>query len=314
MELSKNNYMKDFRFINNIFYYGCHMPISNGIDKAIIGVNNIGGNCLQIFVSNPMSGKTTDKAIQLYKDQGNNIKELLKQYKTKLFIHSPYTFNFAKGKINDSWNNCYWINYYINELEIADNIGAVGCVIHVGKSLDMNINIATKNMFDGLSYVIEQIKNLKLNSVIILETGAGQGTEMFITNDNSLDNFANFYNLFSYEQKKYIKLCVDTCHIFSAGYCINDLKYCKQFVKEFDEKIGLENLILIHLNDSKKECCSRVDRHENLGKGHIGKGINYFIHFAYSLNIPLVLETPEPDPKEIMAIKEVWRIKRVATK
>ena len=60
------NYIKDLRFVNNTFYYGCHMPVSNGIDKAILGIHNMGGNCLQIFVSNPMSGKVTDKAMQFY--------------------------------------------------------------------------------------------------------------------------------------------------------------------------------------------------------------------------------------------------------
>lgn len=306
------NYIKDLRFVNDIFYYGCHMPISNGIDKAILGIHNMGGNCLQIFVSNPMSGKVTDKAIQFYNKQGNNIQQMLNNMHIKLFIHSPYTLNFAKNKINNSWSSCYWVTALINELEIANSIGAVGCVIHVGKSLDLDINIATNNMYESLLYVIKQIKIKKLNSIIILETGAGQGTEMFLTENNSIDGFANFYNLFTSDEKQYIKTCVDTCHIFSAGYCINSRKVCQQFFDEFQEKIGLEHLTLIHLNDSKKDCCSKVDRHENLGKGHIGIGINAFISFASSLNIPLILETPEPDPKEIIAIKEIERIRKEA--
>jgi deoxyribonuclease-4 len=306
------NYIKDLRFVNNTFYYGCHMPVSNGIDKAILGIHNMGGNCLQIFVSNPMSGKVTDKAMQFYKERGSNIQKMLNEMNVKLFIHSPYTLNFAKDKINNSWASCYWITALINELEIAHHIGAVGCVIHVGKSLDLNIDIATNNMHESLLYVIEQIKIKKLNSIIILETGAGQGTEMFLTENNTIDGFANFYNLFTFDEKQYIKTCVDTCHIYSAGYCISSRKICQQFFAEFQEKIGLENLVLIHLNDSKKECCAKVDRHENLGKGHIGQGINAFISFASSINIPLILETPEPNPKEILAIKEIERIRKEA--
>lgn len=317
MELSVNfkdidYFINKYKFINTEFYYGCHMPVRPSIEKAIIGVNNLGGNCLQIFVSNPMSGNVSDKSITLYRAQANNIKRSLQDNKSKLFIHSPYTFNFAKPKLNNYWLNCYWIRSYLKELEIAHMIGAIGCVIHVGKSLDMSIYEAENNMYESLSFVIEQIKEKKLDSVIILETGAGQGTEMFITDNNSLDKFANFYNKFTNEQKKYIKLCVDTCHIFSAGYCISEPKMCINFFSEFESKIGLEHLVLIHLNDSQKQCNCHVDRHANLGAGMIGlNGIGMFILLSYMLNIPMILETPEPDPKEIIAIKEIAMIKHI---
>ena len=307
-----DNFVNKYKYINTEFYYGCHMPISNKIENAIIGINKMGGNCLQIFVSSPMSGQVTEKAVTYYKENGEHIKQVLKNRKTKLFIHSPYTFNFAKPMLNNYWLNCYWVRSYIKELEIAHNIGATGCVIHVGKSLDMNLKDAENNMYESLSFVIEQIKEKKLNSVIILETGAGQGTEMFLTTNNSLDNFANFYNRFTQEHKNYIKLCVDTCHIFSAGYCISDPKIVIRFFKEFEEKIGIEHLVLVHLNDSKKECNCHVDRHENLGKGMIGlNGIGTFILLSYILNIPLVLETPEPEPNVIVAIRELAMIKQV---
>lgn len=317
MEISVNineldSFASKYKFINTDFYYGCHMPISNKIENAIIGVNKMGGNCLQIFVSSPMSGQVTEKAISYYKQNGDHIKQILKEKKTKLFIHSPYTFNFAKPKLNDYWLNCYWVRSYIKELEIAHNIGAVGCVIHVGKHLDMAYEEAENNMYESLSFVISCIKEKQLNSVIILETGAGQGTEMFLTENNTLDKYASFYNKFSKEQKKYIKLCVDTCHIYSAGYCISDPKIVIKFFKEFEDKIGIEHLVLVHLNDSKKECNCHVDRHENLGKGMIGiNGIGMFILMSYILNIPLVLETPEPEPNEIVAIKELAIIKQI---
>ena len=87
---------------------------------------------------------------------------------------------------------------------------------------------------------------------------------------------------------------------------------CIQFFKEFEAKIGFEHLVLIHLNDSKKICNCRVDRHANLGKGEIGlNGLGTFILLSYMLNIPMVLETPEPNPKEIIAIKEIAMIKYV---
>lgn len=308
------HFINKYRFINNEFYYGCHMPLNNNIENAIIGIKKMGGNCLQIFVSSPLSGKVSDKSLDTYKENSDKIKKIIDKHNVKLFIHSPYTFNFAKPIVNNNWLKCYWVTSYLKELEIAHHIGAIGCVIHVGKSLELDIDEATNNMYHSLSFIIEKIKSLKLNSVIILETGAGQGTEMFITKDNNIDNFANFYNRFNDEQKNYIKLCVDTCHIFSAGYCIKKPKICIQFFTEFERKIGLEHLVLIHLNDSKKDCNCNVDRHENLGSGMIGyNGIGMFILLSYILNIPLILETPEPNPKEIIAIREIELIKQIKT-
>lgn len=308
-----DHFIHKYKYINTVFYYGCHMPVAHNIEHAIIGVNKMGGNCLQVFVSSPMSGRVSEKSYKYYIDNGSYIQSILRKHNTKMFIHSPYTFNFANPIVEpNNWNSCYWVTSYIKELEIAHSIGAVGCVIHVGKSLKNNIVDATNNMYNSLSFVIDHIKQHKLDSVVILETGAGQGTEMFLTSNNSIDNFANFYNMFSREQKKYIKICVDTCHIFSAGYDISKPKKCIQFFNEFESKIGFEYLVLIHLNDSVKECNAHVDRHANLGNGSIGlQGIGTFILMAYMMNIPLILETPEPDPKQIIAIKEIAMIKHL---
>jgi len=306
-------FVNKYKYINNVFYYGCSMQISHKLDNAIIDINKMGGNCLQVFIASPISGRISDKSYDYYLENASKIKEMLNEYQTKLYIHSPYSFNFAKCPINDKdLSSCWWVVAYIKELEIAHNIGAVGCVIHVGKSLDLDIQVATNNMYNSLSYVIKHLKKHKFNSVIILETGAGQGSEMFIATNNSLDNFANFYNLFTNDQKKYIKLCVDTCHIFSGGYDISKPKLCIQFFNEFERKIGLEHLVLIHLNDSVKEYNCNVDRHANLGYGKIGlPGIGTFILMSYMLNIPLILETPEPNPKQIIAIKEIAMIKHL---
>jgi deoxyribonuclease-4 len=315
MNKELDHFINKYKFINTTFYYGSHMSVSHNIIHAIKEIEIIGGNCLQIFVSSPMSGQVSEKSYNYYYDNGKKIQDLLIEKNIKLFIHSPYTFNFAKNICKNDWSSCFWVRSYMRELEIAHNIGATGCVIHVGKSIDLTIEEATENMYNSLSYIIEHIHKNKLESVIILETGAGQGTEMFLTENNSLDNFANFYNRFSKKQKKYIKICVDTCHIYSAGYKINTAKQCVQFFNEFDEKIGLDYLILIHLNESKREYNAHVDRHANLGQGDIGsKGISSFIMIAYMLNIPLILETPEADPKQILAIKEIELIKKIKKK
>lgn len=274
-------------------YYGMHISILPNIFTSFDTILSLGCNALQIFVSNPRTGKINSKSIDWYQKNNEQIKDLIKKYDLKLFIHSSYILNFAKPIIKNSWKNCYWVNSLLTELKVASLIGALGCVIHVGKRLNMNIDDALDNMYDSISYIISEMAKFKLNSKILLETAAGQGTELLVT-DGNIDKIADFYNSFSVKQKNYIKLCVDTCHIFSAGYDIRKKSQVTKFFNEVKKKIGLKYIYLIHLNDSREDFSCRKDRHENLGKGYIGlEGLRYFVKYAKALNIPVILETPD---------------------
>ena len=277
---------------------GCHLP-STDLFKSIDEVNSCGGNFMQIFVTNPMGhisfeninptrGRASPENLKKYKEIGPNIKKHCENNLSKIVVHSPYILNFAK-KFNEKSNE---IQRLLLELRIAHEIGAIGCVIHVGKSLDLDINEATLNMYLSIKYVLNKIREEKLNTILILETAAGQGTEMFVTEDNALDEFANFYHRFSKDDKKIFKLCVDTCHIFSAGFDISSKKKVRYFFILFDKMIGLEHLALIHFNDSKTKYNSHVDRHERIGKGNIGlSGLAEFARQAHRFKIPMCLET-----------------------
>lgn len=268
--------------------YGCHLSGQNifeSIDELVL----FKGNIMQIFVTNPM-GRPAKDALEKYQKLGPKIKEYANKFNIKIVIHSPYTLNFAKEFNIES----YWINIILLDLRIAHEIGAIGCVIHVGKYLDLDINTATQNMYDSLKYIIGIIKKEKLNVKLILETAAGQGTELFVTESNSIDELANFYHRFNKEEKSILKICVDTCHIFSAGFDISTKKKVRYFFILFDKMIGLENLALIHFNDSKTEYNSHKDRHEKIGRGKINlSGLAEFVKQAYRFKIPLVLETHE---------------------
>jgi deoxyribonuclease-4 len=219
----------------------------------------------------------------------------------KLVIHSPYTINIAIK--NNLINISYWIKSIHNELIIANLIGAIGCVIHVGKYLSLDIPDAKKYMYLTLKYLIHRVKSDKLNVFILLETCAGQGTELL----SDFEELALFYNKFNDNDKKVLKICVDTCHIYSAGFDISTKSKVKDFFKLFNEKIGIENLALIHLNDSATVYNSHVDRHQNIGKGSIGfEGLKEFVIFAYKYKIPIILETPNNGYiKEIPWIKNL---------
>jgi len=282
-------------------FIGCHLSSSN-IFKSIDEVNKYGGNFIQIFVTNPM-GRASVDSLKKYKEIGPDIKQYCENNLSKIVVHSPYVLNFAKSFNEES----YEIKRILLELRIAHEIGAIGCVIHVGKSLDLDINKATLNMFLSIKYILDIIRKEKLNTILILETAAGQGTELFVTEENTLDDLANFYHRFTKDDKKIFKLCVDTCHIFSGGFDIGSKKKVRYFFILFDKMIGLEYLALIHFNDSKTEYNSHKDRHEKIGKGHIAlSGLAEFARQANRFKIPLCLETHgEAYTKEIPWILKI---------
>jgi len=262
----------------------------NGIQDAILHAEKIGANCLQIFVSNRV-GRGTKKIL---KKEVDEISSMLAQKKIILFIHSPYVINFAKEFSESSW----WIQLYKKELNIAHEIGAYGCVIHMGKGLGGDVDITNDLFISSIKYFAKHIIESNLTSKVILETPAGQGTEMYST----IEAFIKMYNSFSNEEKKVVKICVDTCHVFSTNYNPED------YLVKIVDKVGIKNVCLIHLNDSKKDKGSCVDRHENIGKGFIPhSSIVKVVKFAKEHHIPMILETPDIDlhAKEIAELSKV---------
>lgn len=257
---------------------GAH--IDNNIDNLIDSVTLVkknGGNCIQLFI-NIMNKKQ-------YKY--DEFKMFLTKNNITCIVHASYTINCSQNWTNHSW----WIRQFIEEIRCAEKIGAIGIVIHLGKQLDLSKEEALNNMYSALLYV--HTETISCDTSIFIETSTGQGSEICY----QLDDLAHFYRkILSHKNsviKNRIKLCVDTCHIFSAGYDIRNANTIEQYLDRFNELIGLENIKLIHLNDSKNDIGQKLDRHENLGNGFIGK--KALLHFAkifIKLNVPIILETP----------------------
>ena len=287
------------------FYFGAHMPGTN-IIKSFEEIQSLGGNFMQIFIDSPY-GKYNANLIQKYLKIGPKIKQHMTDNNLKLVIHAPYTLNYAKDIDYDS------IKFKIicDELIVADKLGAIGCVIHVGKSLDLSIIRATGNMLSSLKHIIAFIKANNLNSKLILETAAGQGTELFVTENNSVSALATFYHMFTEDEKKYLKLCIDTCHIFSAGIDLSTRPKVRNFFKDLKNQQLINNIAVIHYNNSKTEYNSHVDRHAPIGDGNINiSGLSEVLKLAIENNIPCVLETHEEHyEQEIPWIKKMYEKK-----
>jgi deoxyribonuclease-4 len=269
------------------FFFGSHIHVDDfeseeSLEKAAKKVKAAGGNMIQIMLNEPINKKDINKNI-LYK-----FKEYLIKHNIKVVIHSSYMHNMARNWDAHSW----WLNNLESEIKYANYIGAIGVVLHFGKKMDLTKEEAYNNMYTSLVHVNNM--TLKYKHVkIFLETSTGQGSEMCY----KLEDLAHFYKKFSKSENKQlkhrIKLCLDTCHIFSAGYDLRNKLKVKMYLEAFEELVGLRYIGLIHLNDSKVEIGSQVDRHQNIGQGYIGlPGLVEFFKYFKKLKVPIVLETP----------------------
>lgn len=250
------------------------IEINNQLDYII----KMGANTVQLFV---FPDKKYKKYYDLFK------KNLVKKNIIAV-VHASYTINLASNWDEYSW----WITQLISEIELSNYIGAFGVVVHLGKQMELSNEQAYNNMFSSLLYVHNKTIKYK-DTKILIETSSGQGTETCY----KIEDFAYFFKKFSLHRNTNIqdrfRICIDTCHIFSAGYDIKTKKKIDMYLDVFEELIGLKYVALVHLNDSKKDLGSNVDRHENLGLGFIGEiGLKYMVEFFKKINVPIVLETP----------------------
>ena len=225
-------------------YIGAHINRNTTIVKTIKDISNNGGNALQIFVSNPRDSKFPD--IEKYIKEKDDILTYCSNNNFKLIVHGSYTINLANDKINKritDINDRYWIELLIKELEVCELLNAIGVVIHVGKHTTNTYDKGLENMFDSIKYIINHLQvkyENKFNSKLIIETPAGVGTELI----KDVDEFLNFYNKFTLKDKKNLGICLDTAHIWSSGYNIND--YYKKIKKN-----NIKDIVVIHYNNSK---------------------------------------------------------------
>jgi len=279
-------------------YIGAHINKQKTLLNTMADITNNDGNALQFFASNPRSVQLAN--IDKYKEEAPAIIEYCKKNNFKLVIHSPYTINLAKEFKNNSREcdieNCYWIKILMNELILADLLGSIGTVVHVGKYTTLTPQQGLLNMKNALKYIIENMIVLNLKSKIILETPAGQGTEL-LTN---LTDFIDFYNSFSKEERNYLKICIDTAHVWSDGY--NLAEAFELFLKKNNKDIAV-----IHLNNSEKNKGSKVDVHAPLFDGKIPlEDFNTIIRLLKKYNTEpiIILECPSINyNKEINYIK-----------
>ncbi len=258
---------------------GAHMSITNGYAESLKDSRlELDANALQIFLKSPRGGRPKP----LLTEEIEKFHKYKDQYKIEFVVgHSSYLLNLAKEQPNDNWQE----DSLIDDLTRLSHLGGSGLVYHVGKHLTLDKTLATYTLIENLKKLLN--KTSHLNVPLLLENLSGQGTEMGTKLEELkfiIDKVGDPTNL---------KVCLDTCHAFAAGYDLKSVKAVDDFFNNIQDTIGINTVVCFHLNDSKAPCGAHKDRHENLGKGHIGStGIQQFIKLANQHKVPLILETP----------------------
>jgi deoxyribonuclease-4 len=266
---------------------GFHVSISGGISNSVDNALKIGCNAFQIFSRNPRGW--TAKPLQ-----GNDVENFRKKLneskidRDSTFVHMPYLPNLSSSnsKLHKKSTNAL-----IEEMKRCSTLGIPYVILHLGKhgekgkedginQLQKACNSATKN----------RIRDYK-SVMIILENSAGGRNSIGSKFDELgliLDKLKS-----SSSRSNSFGICLDTCHAFAAGYDLRTKEGVNETLDEFRSKIGLSNLKVIHLNDSKEDLNSNRDRHEHIGLGKIGKGgFREFLRHNAVRKLPIIMETP----------------------
>ncbi len=274
---------------------GAHMSVAGGYDQALIRGESIGCTTIQIFTKS--NRQWYAKPIHI--DDAILFKKTLEQSNIKSVIaHASYLINVGSAQKATEEKA---IKALIDELERCELLGIKSLVLHPGSCGTLTKEEGIKQISANLNKALEQTTS---STMILLENMAGQGSAIGSTFEELALIRANIHH------KKRIGFCFDTCHAFAAGYDLSTQESYQNVWKAFDATIGLEHLKAIHLNDSKQKLGSHLDRHEDIGKGHIGLlGFECLINDPALIDIPKILETPketlEDDYKNLQILKKL---------
>lgn len=259
---------------------GFHLSISGGVHKAVIEANREGYDALQIFLknSNRWEGPPLkEKDIEIFKEEWNKNRDL------EIYAHTGYLINIG----GEGENLVKSMNLLNDELHRSSILGVKYLVLHPGNHLGAGVDEGIKRIAANLDRTFE---GSSASTEILLETTAGQGTSV----GHMFEHIRDIMALSSYNNR--LAVCLDTCHIFAAGYDMSTPEGYEEMITAFDRIIGIDKLRLIHLNDSKKDMGSHVDRHDHIGKGIIGeKGFEMLLKDDRIKHVDVVLETPVDD-------------------
>lgn len=271
---------------------GAHQSISGGYTQALERIKNIGGNCLQIFSSSPRGWnfpKITEQQISDFINLKNKLKI------NPVYFHASYLINLADEEKTGHLSKMS----LITEMNLASKLNIKGSIVHLGSFKNQKSNIKYQKLISNIKEIIEKTPK---NSLFIIENAGnrkiGQTLEEISQIVEDIDD-------------KRVRLCFDTCHLFSNGYGFKNVKGLNLFLDKLAKLDLLEKLEVWHTNDSRDEFNSGHDRHDNIGQGKIGiDEFKTLLNHPKTKDYPFIIETPGfdgngPDKKNLDILKSL---------
>ena len=256
---------------------GAHLSTKGGLHTVFERAAEVNATAVALFAknSNQWKGKElTDDDCKLFAK---------KRFVKPVFTHTSYLINLATT--NEEFHRKS-IAAMLDELDRAERLGIRAVVLHPGAHMGAGADAGIEKIARSLDQIHARIPNHKV--VTLLETSAGQGSCVGC----SFEELGKIIGLV--DDPKRVGICFDTCHVFASGYDLRTRDVYERSIEELDRHVGIKNVGLFHLNDSKKELGSRVDRHEHIGDGQLGlDAFGFLLNDERFRGIPKLLETPK---------------------
>ena len=277
-----------------IMRLGAHVSTSGGLSKAVDRAHEIGAETIQIFASSPRAWRfkhPDETEISLFKHKSD------KGGVKPCYIHASYLVNIggALDQIDKS------VDSLVKNMKVAGDIGAEGVIFHGGSHKGKGFDLVIDQAVECLKRVLDESPD---NVWLCLENSAGMGAHIG-------SSFEEISRIIYGVDRPNMKVCLDTEHMFAAGYNIASEDDIAKVMEYFNRQIGLHKLAAVHANDSKVELSAGVDRHENIGEGFIGiEGFKSIMNHPAFRDVPFMLEVPGfdnkgPDKKNLDRLKDL---------
>ncbi|HZP26169.1 MAG TPA: deoxyribonuclease IV [Dehalococcoidia bacterium] len=274
---------------------GAHVSSSGGVDKAIDRALEMGAEAIQVFGGSPQTwrrkqfGQPEITAFRARSEETGI---------APTFIHGVYLVNLATSVPENLVKS---VDALVHDMKVCHDIGAKGVIFHLGSHRGSGLGGSMGQIVDSLCLVLE---NTPDDTWLILENSAGMGGSVG-------SKFAELGAIVKAVDNQRIMVCLDTQHMFASGYDVRTRDGLATVLDEFDREVGLGRLVAVHANDSKCPLAGGVDRHENIGAGHIGReGFENILSHPAFADVPFLLEVPGldnkgPDKANVDALKGI---------
>ena len=277
---------------------GAHQSIAGGLHLAFDRIEQVGGESLQIFTANQRQWRSAPL-------QAEQIRQFQERWRQSggmpVASHASYLINLAAA---DTEKAAKAVAAFGEELQRCLQLGIPFVVIHPGSHGGIGVEAGLARVVENLDRALEQVKAPDAAIKVLLETTAGQGTSL----GSRFEELGWLLSRSRYPE--HVGICLDTCHIFAAGYNLATAAGYAQTLAEFEAHIGCRHLHFFHLNDSLKSCGSRVDRHAHIGEGQMGlEGFRSLLNDPRFRHHPMTLETD----KGLDLSEDVENLRRLRT-